>query len=547
MALDSNNKNYRQTLFSAITFFILTFLICPVAFGVMPPKYYKKAIQSSKIKAIAVVEKVEIIYETNRSTFKQVFFKLEKSLARGLFHKKVPKEFSGSCYSVDHKWQDPGVGGTIHHYPWKGAKVLVTVSSDGAGITSYTTLSPAFEEELRKNGLNNIEFGMGHASIKRSAMSPERKEEIRIEALVSSAYTHMRRKNYQKAFQNFKIAAKLGHTGSQNKLGELYLNAIGVEQDVQKAIELFKKTAEQNSFWGIYNLGVIYASGKGVKQSYKDAHALFLKSANLGYRKAQFNLGVMYYNGMGIDKNESTAFKWFKKSADKDVPEAMYVVGKAHESGEGLPRDIYKAKSYYKKAAFLGNQDAKIKCKELGISELEGIIPTTEEILASMEENFAAMNTRRFFDSLYRNNIQNLKEILDKGNVDVNSQNDTGQTALHIAMDEQVIQLLISKGADVNAKDAQGMTPIFNKEINLIILLVKAGANINLQSSKGNTALMWFAYSGYLDGIKYLVSQGAGIKAKNTDNHTALDIAEKFGHLKVVEYLEKEIYEHTNK
>ena len=538
MALNLNISKCRQSFIFAITFFILIFLIWSRAFGVLPPEVYKRAIDSSDIKAIAVVEKIEILDETNRSTFKRVFFKLEKSLTSGVFHKKVPREFSGLCYSVAHKWQDPGFGGTIHHYPRKGAMVLVTVGSAGGGITSYTTLSPAFEEELRKNGLKNIEFGMGHASIKRSAMSPERKEEIRIEALVSSAYTHMRRKNYQKAFQDFKTAARLGHTRSQNKLGELYLNGIGVEQDVQKAIELFKKTAEQNSFWGIYNLGVIYASGKGVKQSYKDAHALFLKSANLGYRKAQFNLGVMYSNGMGIDKNEETAFKWFKKSADKDVPEAMYVVGKAHESGEGLPRDIYKAKSYYKKAAFLGHQDAKIKCKELGIDKHEGIIPTTEEILASMKENFAALDTQMFFDSLYSNNIQNLKEILDKGNVDVNSQNDTGLTALHIAMDEQVIQLLISKGADVNARDTQGRTPIFYKGVPLLKILVNAGADINLQSNKGNTALIRFAYFGYFDGIKYLVSQGADIKVKNTDNHTALDIAEKFGHLKVVEYLE---------
>lgn len=538
MALNSNISKHRQNFFSTIIFFILFFLTCQEAFGVLPPEVYKRAIDSSDIKAIAVVKKVEIIYETNRSTFKKVFFKLEKSLTRGLFHKKVPKKFSGSCYSVDHKWQDPGFGGTIHHYPWKGEMVLVTVGSDGGSITSYTTLSPAFEEELRKNGLKNIDFGMGHASIKRSAMSPERKEEIRIEALVSSAYTHMRRKNYQKAFQDFKTAAKLGHTRSQNKLGELYFNGIGVEQDVQKAIELFKKTAEQNSFWGIYNLGVIYASGKGVKQSYKDAHALFLKSANLGYRKAQFNLGVMYYNGMGIDKNEATAFKWFKKAADKDVPEAMYVVGKAHESGEGLPRDIYKAKSYYKKAAFLGYQDAKIKCKELGIDEREGIIPTIKERLASMKEDFAAMDTQMFFDSLYSNNIQNLKDILDRGNVDVNSQQETGLTALHIAMDEQVIQLLISKGADVNARDTQGRTSIFYKGVPLLKILINAGADINLQSNKGNTALIRFAYFGYFDGIKYLVSQGADIKIKNTDNHTALDIAEKFGHLKVKEYLE---------
>jgi len=315
MALNSNSNNYRQNLLSVVTFFILTFLICPVALSVLPPKYYKEAIHSSTIKAIAVVEKVEILNETNRSTFKKVLFKLKKAFPGKIFYKKVPQEFSGLCYSVDRKWQDPGVGGTIYYYPTKGEKVLVTVSSAGGSITSYTPISPTFEEELKKNSLKNIEFGMGHAVIKRSIVL-----------------------------------------------------------------------------------------------------------------------------------------------------------------------------------------------------------------------------TKKLFNALYDNNIPYAKYLLSK-KVDVNLRNETGYTLLHIAQDEEIIKLLISKGADVNARDDQGMTPIFNKKIGLIQLLINAGADISLKSKHGNTALIWLAYSNYLDGIKYLISQGADINVKNRDNQTALDIAEKFGHLKLVKYL----------
>ena len=258
MTLDLKNNNYRQNFIFAITFFILIFLMCPGAFGVLPPKVYKEAAQSSIIKAIAIVKKVKILDETNRSTFKQVLFKLEKSLTRGLLQKKVPQEFSGSCYSVDHKWQDPGYGGTIHYYPSKGARVFVTVSSDGGSITSYTTLSPAFEEELNKNGLKNIEFGMGHAYIKKSAMSPASKREMKAEAFASSGrWYYFTAKNYQKAFQEFKKAVRLGHVDSQNYLGNLYFNGLGVEQDFQKALEWYEKSAEQNNARGIYGLGVM--------------------------------------------------------------------------------------------------------------------------------------------------------------------------------------------------------------------------------------------------------------------------------------------------
>jgi uncharacterized protein len=159
------------------------------------------------------------------------------------------------------------------------------------------------------------------------------------------------------------------------------------------------------------------------------------------------------------------------------------------------------------------------------------------EVGMKKEKSTISFETQKLFNALYENNISLVMRMLDQREVDINARNETGHTLLHIALDKESIKLLISKGADVNARDAQGMTPIFNKEINLIILLVKAGADIRLQSSKGNTALMWFAYSGYLEGIKYLVSLGAKIDIKNSDNQTALDIAEQFGHLKVVAYL----------
>jgi len=527
MALNSYGRNYRQHFIFAVTFCILTFLICPGALSVLPPKIYKEAAQSSAIKAIAVVKKVEVLDETNRSSFKKAFFKLEKSLTRGLFQKKVPQEFSGSCYSVDYKWQDPGFGGTIHYYPSIGARVFVTISSDGGGITSYTTLSPAFEEELKKNGLKNIEFGMGHAYIKESAMSPASKREMKVEAFASSGrWYYFTAKNYQKAFGEFKKAARLGHAYSQNYLGDLHFNGLGVEQDFQKALEWYEKSAEQDNARGIYSLGVMYVNGKGVKKNDKKAFALFSESAELGYPKAQFNLGVMYYNGIGVDKDESTALKWFQKAADNNIPNAVYEVGKAYESGNGLPENINKAKEHYKKAAGLGYSDAGRKLRDLEQNKIDTM----------KEKSTISIETKKLFNALYENNISYAKKMLAL-EIDVNSRNEIGQTLLHIALDEEIIKLLISKGADVNARDDQGMTPIFNKEINLIILLVKAGADIRLQSSKGNTALMWFAYSGYLDGIRYLASRGADIEIKNKDNQTALDIAEKFGHLKVVEYL----------
>ena len=136
-------------------------LAIPAAFAVRSPEHYENLAHSSKIKAIAIVKEIKALDESKQATRKEVVFQLEKGLGNDL-----PQYFRGTCFSVDHSWQDPGVGGTIYYYPQKDSKVLVTVSSNGGAITSYTTLSPELEAEIRNNGLANISFAMGRAAIR---------------------------------------------------------------------------------------------------------------------------------------------------------------------------------------------------------------------------------------------------------------------------------------------------------------------------------------------------------------------------------------------
>jgi len=143
--------------------FLLLAALC-VPFGapaVMPPEHYAERAATSKIKAVAVVKDVIALSETKRRTHKKVVFTLEKPL-----EKNIPEEFTGTCYSVDHAWQQPGVGGTIYYYPVKGTRVLVTITDNGTSITSLTLLNPELEREIDRSGLANISFATGRAAIK---------------------------------------------------------------------------------------------------------------------------------------------------------------------------------------------------------------------------------------------------------------------------------------------------------------------------------------------------------------------------------------------
>ena len=158
-----NRRRLRTSFPHVLAVSALLVILFPAgsAGAVMPPAHYARVAGASKIKAIAVVKSIQVMERTKRSTYKQVVFELKRPFSDG-----VPKTFSGTCYSVDHAWQEPGAGGTIYHYPVEGATVYVTVAAEGGTITSYTVLNEAAEREFMQNP-GKIRYGMGSAYLER--------------------------------------------------------------------------------------------------------------------------------------------------------------------------------------------------------------------------------------------------------------------------------------------------------------------------------------------------------------------------------------------
>ena len=130
-----------------LAFFLFVCLVfsIPLAWAVMPPEYYARSANKSVIKAIALVEKVEVVERTKQANRKKVLFRREYGVTA-----ETPPTFTAYCSSVDHFWQGKMVGGDIYYYPQKGERVFVTVSTDGGYITSYTQMTPELEQTIRK-------------------------------------------------------------------------------------------------------------------------------------------------------------------------------------------------------------------------------------------------------------------------------------------------------------------------------------------------------------------------------------------------------------
>lgn len=125
----------------------IAYSIClsSLAQAVMMPEFYEKRERESKIKAIAMVEQVEVVakYPERGVEEKKVTF---RSL-RTLTGEKVPETFTGYCYSVI-EGKLPAPGGTIYCYPIKGLKVYVAIDDNGGTITGYSAITDEVEKRI---------------------------------------------------------------------------------------------------------------------------------------------------------------------------------------------------------------------------------------------------------------------------------------------------------------------------------------------------------------------------------------------------------------
>jgi ankyrin repeat protein len=183
-----------------------------------------------------------------------------------------------------------------------------------------------------------------------------------------------------------------------------------------------------------------------------------------------------------------------------------------------------------------------------GTLKMVGLPEDTLEIKAAKKEIADFLRKRggkhsSIFEAAKGGDSEGIKEFLAAGvDPDEKTGFTFGQTPLYVASTKKVAELLIEKGADVNAI-SNGNTPLDSairlKRTETADLLRKHGGKTRAWLKAGD-AIYTAARAGHIEAVKQHLAKGIDVNEKQGNGETSLHEAARHGHKETAELLIKE-------
>ncbi|KAM0264307.1 hypothetical protein ACHAQJ_000797 [Trichoderma viride] len=160
------------------------------------------------------------------------------------------------------------------------------------------------------------------------------------------------------------------------------------------------------------------------------------------------------------------------------------------------------------------------------------------------EQDLPIYRDHAYFPWAILNGHQAVIQLLVEKGADINAKDSFGRTALFIAARKcryAIARLLIEKGADINAKDDEGRTALWAAAIYkheaIIELFIEKGADINAKDNQAQTVLWVTSTFKHRAIIELLAAKGADMNAKDNNGQTALFEASRHGEHDIMKLL----------
>ena len=153
----------------------------------------------------------------------------------------------------------------------------------------------------------------------------------------------------------------------------------------------------------------------------------------------------------------------------------------------------------------------------------------------------------KFLEAVKKKEGQEVTDMLAEGSPNLINTRDitSGETALHLVTQRRDLtwmQFLLAKGANVNARDARGATPLvvacnlnFTEGVDL---LVGRGARVDESNMSGETPLITAVHNRNIALMRILLKAGANPDRADNSGRTARDYAKLAGNPALVTVIE---------
>ncbi|MDH5744262.1 MAG: ankyrin repeat domain-containing protein [Candidatus Aminicenantes bacterium] len=147
-------------------------------------------------------------------------------------------------------------------------------------------------------------------------------------------------------------------------------------------------------------------------------------------------------------------------------------------------------------------------------------------------------------DAVQNGDLTKVKTLISNNKELINMKSEKGLTPLHLAVQngsQEIVEFLISQGADINAKDSEGNTPLLTalafKKTDTAKFLLSKGADVKIKNAQDEPPVILALMHGLNELVAPILDSGQDVNERFRGNFTALLMATLTGNKEVIKLL----------
>lgn len=147
-------------------------------------------------------------------------------------------------------------------------------------------------------------------------------------------------------------------------------------------------------------------------------------------------------------------------------------------------------------------------------------------------------------DAIQKGEVAKVKTLISNNKELIHMKSEKGQTPLHLAVqngNQEIVDFLISQGADINARDGEGNTPLItalaSRKTDTARFLLSKGVDVKIKNTQNQPAIFFAIRNGLNELVAPILDSGQDVNERFAGNMSILLMATITGNKEVIQLL----------